>query len=299
MLELETQLSSIVIAKATFEQLVELVVPLLIWLVSRLLRVRDEAAFRYLPSATVSHGERDSLLLQSGAVLPHRLEESVPNAGERDNMRAMLSEGRRPEYEDTIDDYGEIVIQHGYLVLFGVAFPLAAAINLASNVCEVRTDAYKLLRLHRRADADAARGIGGWADVLRTLSTLSVVTTVGLLTVTTPVLQHAVAASLPERVAEAVNMHPVFCFLVFEHLLLFVRWVVDNLVNEIPGATIRARARREYLTATVFGVGWKPYFNGRRKNKSAAVAGRVWRHAGEASAEDEGGLVGGATPHSS
>jgi len=50
---------------------------------------------------------------------------------------------------DPFDDYLEMVIEFGYVSLFASAFPLAAAISVAANVVEVRSDAWRLGGLWR------------------------------------------------------------------------------------------------------------------------------------------------------
>ncbi|KAG8126811.1 hypothetical protein E2320_021940, partial [Naja naja] len=47
------------------------------------------------------------------------------------------------KYEDTFQDYQEMFIQFGYVVLFSSAFPLAATCALINNIIEIRSDAFK------------------------------------------------------------------------------------------------------------------------------------------------------------
>ena len=69
----------------------------------------------------------------------------------------------------TMADYGEIIIQYGFLVLFGLAFPLAAVINLVNNVLEFRTDTFKILALGRRPRVEIGTSIGRWLDIVQVL----------------------------------------------------------------------------------------------------------------------------------
>ena len=48
-------------------------------------------------------------------------------------------------YEGVLDEYSELVIQFGFVVLFAAALPLAPLIALANNVLEIRLDAYKVV----------------------------------------------------------------------------------------------------------------------------------------------------------
>lgn len=268
MLELQTQLMSIVIAKATIEQVIELAVPNLLSLLSRLVTLPGQRKLRSTVEANDQERER---LLERGAVIDETLlhrpvRDDLDN--DEDGIRATLDEYKRIPYEDTIDDYGEIIIQHGFLVLFGVAFPLAALVNLINDSIEFRTDTYKVLAFHRRPEVDMATDIGGWLKVIQLMSTLSIVTSVAVLTITTPALQLVVQQILPASIGQKALDYPVLSFMIAEHLLLLVRWVVNSLISETPGSTYRLRARRAFLMARCLNVGWKPYFRSRRSNQS-------------------------------
>ena len=47
-------------------------------------------------------------------------------------------------FDGTIDDYLEVVINFGFLVLFSVTFPIAGLLVFASTVFEMYVDSYKL-----------------------------------------------------------------------------------------------------------------------------------------------------------
>lgn len=271
MFELQSQLMSVVIAKATFEQIIELVVPLVLSFLFRILKVPGQRRVR----KTIVHDpEERRRLLENGAVLDEHILYTPPRRNhyaEEDEIRALLDEQQRLPYEDTIDDYGEIVIQFGYICLFGVAFPLAALVSLLNNIIEIRTDAYKILCIHKRPDTDNAMDIGGWLSVIRVMSLLSIVTTSALLTITTPALQSALSVIFPPHLSELAEEYRLVCFVVMEHLLFVVRWAVSFMIPETPGATHRLRARRQFLISRCFGVGQKPYFRSRRFNATYNV----------------------------
>lgn len=66
------------------------------------------------------------------------------------------------QYEDTFDDYLEMFIQYGYVILFSSAFPLAALCALLNNFIEIRTDAFKLCLYHQRPFGRRVQNIGIW-----------------------------------------------------------------------------------------------------------------------------------------
>ena len=66
------------------------------------------------------------------------------------------------QYEDTFEDYLEMLIQFGYVTLFSSAFPMAAMCALVNNVIEVRSDAFKLCCTMKRPFGQAVESIGTW-----------------------------------------------------------------------------------------------------------------------------------------
>lgn len=251
MAELETQLTSLVITKATIQQLMEVGVPFITFRIKLWLQKREQ---RQLIEEI--DDQQRVRLLAAGATID-----------DADRKRS-VEESHMAPYTSTIEDYGELVIQHGFLVLFGLAFPLAALINLINNIIECRTDTYKMLAVQQRPDADDAADIGGWLQALKFLSTASVITTAALVTITTPALQRA----LPNVIGDVAERYPAVSFLIFEHVLLCIRWGVDFLVSDRPASTYRMLARQEFLIAKCFNVGWQPYFEsnaGESKNRVA------------------------------
>lgn len=253
MYELETLLTSLVITKATVQQVMEVGVPFVTFYISSWLRPHQVLH----QSDTSDSDASESEPTESSSLL-------VP-ASDLDPSDAfsvsIIEQSKRPAYKSTMEDYGELVIQHGHFILFGLAFPLAAVVNLFNNVIETRTDTYKILSVQQRPDTGEAADIGRWLSVLNFLSIVSVITTSALLTITTPALQLA----LPDIVGDVAAEYPAISFLVFEHVLLGVRWMVGRMIKDRPGSTYRLEARQSFLRARCFGVGWKSYYRGRRE----------------------------------
>ncbi|XP_059774125.1 anoctamin-8 isoform X2 [Balaenoptera ricei] len=66
------------------------------------------------------------------------------------------------KYEDTFQDYQEMFVQFGYVVLFSSAFPLAALCALINNLIEIRSDALKLCTGLQRPFGQRVESIGQW-----------------------------------------------------------------------------------------------------------------------------------------
>ena len=63
---------------------------------------------------------------------------------------------------DLFDDYIEMLVQFGYVLLFARVFPFAACLACIANICEVRSDLFKVLFIHRRPRQQRGRSIGIW-----------------------------------------------------------------------------------------------------------------------------------------
>ena len=66
------------------------------------------------------------------------------------------------QYEGTFEDYLEMFIQFGYVILFSSAYPLAGLCALLNNLIEIRGDAFKLCLVHQRPFGQRVNNIGSW-----------------------------------------------------------------------------------------------------------------------------------------
>lgn len=85
------------------------------------------------------------------------------------------------EYNSTYEDYLEMYIQFGYVVLFASVAPLAAFAALLNNIIEIRLDAFKLCVVYKRPLAKRAKNTGAWLLAFETLLVMSIITNSGLL----------------------------------------------------------------------------------------------------------------------
>uniref|UniRef100_A0A8C8WHL2 Anoctamin n=1 Tax=Panthera leo TaxID=9689 RepID=A0A8C8WHL2_PANLE len=79
------------------------------------------------------------------------------------------------KYEDTFQDYQEMFVQFGYVVLFSSAFPLAALCALVNNLIEIRSDALKLCTGLQRPFGQRVESIGQWQKVMEAMGVLAIV----------------------------------------------------------------------------------------------------------------------------
>ena len=77
--------------------------------------------------------------------------------------------------QDTFEDYLEMFIQFGYVVLFSAAFPLAGLCALLNNVVEIRSDAFKLCTNLQRPFGVRVENIGTWLVTFLSLDYILIV----------------------------------------------------------------------------------------------------------------------------
>lgn len=241
MVELEIQLMSLVITKATIGQVMELGVP---FVTSRIRQWRARSKSKTMPAETDQEAKKPGLNTSSG-----------------DNK--YVSESKLAPYDSTLDDYGELVLQFGYVALFGLAFPPAAIVALLNNLIEWRTDAYKILVLSQRVSADDAADIGAWYPIMECINVLSVVSNAGMVIFT------AGAADKVFKLDEMAAgdkwrklLYRVVAFFIMEHILLSVKAGAAFLIPDVPSKILRKGARQQYDVARFFNEGWREAFRG-------------------------------------
>lgn len=84
------------------------------------------------------------------------------------------------EYHTTYQDYLQLYIQFGYVVLFSSVVPMAALIALFNNLIEVPLDIFKLRNRYKRPFAERAKDIGSWQLAFEVLGMISIMTNLGM-----------------------------------------------------------------------------------------------------------------------
>lgn len=170
-----------------------------------------ELGYPYILNKWRSHKERNNLVVQarSGAV-------------NREDMTSTEAQAQLAEYETPLDDYMELIIDYGYVVMFSASFPIIPLIAFMVNVIEVRVDAYKLCHLMRRPYPAPANSIGEWEGIVRTISVI------GALTNTSIIIFTANIFGL-ENFADKWTY-----FMVIEHILLIFKFLLSRQMPDVP-----------------------------------------------------------------
>ncbi|XP_053442421.1 anoctamin-8 isoform X1 [Nycticebus coucang] len=147
------------------------------------------------------------------------------------------------KYEDTFQDYQEMFVQFGYVVLFSSAFPLAALCALVNNLIEIRSDAFKLCTGLQRPFGQRVESIGQWQKVMEAMGILAIVVNCYLIGQCGQ-LQRLFPWLSPEAAIVSV--------VVLEHFALLLKYLIHVAIPDIPGWVAEEMAKLEYQRREAF-----------------------------------------------
>ncbi|KAG9486512.1 hypothetical protein GDO78_006726 [Eleutherodactylus coqui] len=147
------------------------------------------------------------------------------------------------KYEDTFQDYQEMFVQFGYVVLFSSAFPLAAVCALVNNLIEIRSDAFKLCSGHQRPFGRRVDGIGQWQNVMEAMGVIAIIVNCYLIGQCGQ-LQRLIPWLGPESA--------IIFIVVLEHFALLLKYIIHVVIPDIPGWVAEEMAKLEYQRREAF-----------------------------------------------
>lgn len=150
----------------------------------------------------------------------------------RSTMSTVEAQAKLDPYESPLDDYLEMVIQYGYVVLFCAAFPLITVLALIEISIEIRVDALKLCKLTRRPFPSGTEDIGIWKTVLQLISFFGIITNAAIIAVTSGAFDPHEGATKDESESKWLEM--VLIFLVIEHGLIVLKLLIGNAIPDVP-----------------------------------------------------------------
>ncbi|CAL8098440.1 unnamed protein product [Calicophoron daubneyi] len=174
-------------------------------------------------------------------------QEERTDSGEEDHRISCNRELCADPYEP-FDDYLEMVLQHGYLVLFAFVCPaFSATIAFISTLLEAHFDAFKMLMVTRRPPARLLlRGEFVWLDLLAAQAWLSIPTNIALF----------VAALAVSSLDAGMPLSLLFLFL--EHALFGVALSIQFFIADEPVEVRDARRSRALKFCRLFSFRTSP-----------------------------------------
>ncbi|KAF4117211.1 anoctamin-8 [Onychostoma macrolepis] len=140
-------------------------------------------------------------------------------------------------YEDTLQDYQEMFIQFGYVVLFSSAFPLAAMCALINNIVEIRSDALKLCTGLQRPFGQRVENIGQWQTAMEAMGLIAIIVNCYLIGQCGQ-LQRLFPWLSPEMAIISV--------VVLEHFAILLKYIIHIAIPDIPNWVADEMAKLEY-----------------------------------------------------
>mmetsp|Transcript_10868 Transcript_10868/g.1641 ORF Transcript_10868/g.1641 Transcript_10868/m.1641 type:complete len:153 (+) Transcript_10868:1521-1979(+) len=125
-------------------------------------------------------------------------------------------------YESPIDDYMEMALQYGYLVLFCAAFPLTPLFALIEIVIEIKVDAWKLCKLTKRPRPYRAENNGVWRMIMLTISYIAAFSNAAIIMFASPAF------------IELGNYEKLILFFALEHSLMFLKYAISVAIPDEP-----------------------------------------------------------------
>ncbi|KAL5062793.1 hypothetical protein RYX36_024530 [Vicia faba] len=156
---------------------------------------------------------------------------------EKEYLKPSYSASIGEELEDGLfDDFLELALQFGMILMFACAFPPAFAFATVNNIMEIRTDALKLLAILRRPVPRAAATVGAWLNIFQFLILMSICTNCALL------------VWLYDEEGKWKVEPGLAAILIMEHVLLLIKFGFSRLVPEEP-AWVRANRAKHTTQA--------------------------------------------------
>ncbi|CAN8005287.1 unnamed protein product, partial [Ixodes hexagonus] len=239
--KLQEQLAALLITRQVVGNIKESVIPFL--------TERIHLACLEVNAATPEHRAHSPALTTSCTFRAGRADESEDAKMPEGANSGGASPRRKPRltqaevecamyrYEGTFEDYLEMFIQFGYVVLFSSAFPLAALCALLNNLVEVRSDAFKLCMIFQRPFGQSAENIGAWQAAMEVMGVLAVMVNCALIGMSGQI--HRLFPSL-------TTTGTVLLIVGLEHVMLFLKFAIAQAIPDIPQWVATEMAKVEY-----------------------------------------------------
>nr|XP_055039329.1 anoctamin-8-like isoform X1 [Misgurnus anguillicaudatus]XP_055039332.1 anoctamin-8-like isoform X1 [Misgurnus anguillicaudatus] len=145
--------------------------------------------------------------------------------------------------QDTFQDYQEMFVQFGYVVLFSSAFPLAAMCALINNIIEIRSDAFKLCTSLQRPFGLRVGNIGQWQTVMEAMGVIAIIVNCYLIGQCGQ-LQRLFPWLSPEMA--------IISIVILEHFAVLLKYVIHIAIPDIPSWVREEMAKLEFQRKEAF-----------------------------------------------
>ncbi|XP_064187649.1 anoctamin-8 isoform X1 [Anguilla rostrata] len=194
-------------------------------------------------TVTLRHRKRGRSLEREDSKAKRESWIEPPEESEPTTLTQAEIESCMQTYEDTFQDYQEMFIQFGYVVLFSSAFPLAAMCALINNIIEIRSDAFKLCTGLQRPFGQRVECIGQWQTVMEAMGLIAIIVNCYLIGQCGQ-LQRLFPWLSPEMA--------IISIVILEHFAILLKYVIHVAIPDIPGWVADEMAKLEYQRREAF-----------------------------------------------
>ncbi|XP_037625907.1 anoctamin-8 isoform X2 [Sebastes umbrosus] len=166
-----------------------------------------------------------------------------PEERENNTLTQAEMESCMQTYADTFQDYQEMFVQFGYVVLFSSAFPLAAMCALINNIIEIRSDAFKLCTGLQRPFGLRVESIGQWQTAMEAMGLIAIIVNCYLIGQCGQ-LQRLFPWLSPEMA--------IISIVILEHFAILLKYVIHVAIPDIPTWVREEIAKLDYQRREAF-----------------------------------------------
>uniref|UniRef100_A0A665WWL6 Anoctamin n=1 Tax=Echeneis naucrates TaxID=173247 RepID=A0A665WWL6_ECHNA len=166
-----------------------------------------------------------------------------PVERERATLTQAEMESCMQTYADTFQDYQEMFVQFGYVVLFSSAFPLAAMCALINNIIEIRSDAFKLCTGLQRPFGVRVESIGQWQTAMEAMGLIAIIVNCYLIGQCGQ-LQRLFPWLSPEMA--------IISIVILEHFAILLKYIIHVAIPDIPTWVREEMAKLDYQRREAF-----------------------------------------------
>uniref|UniRef100_A0A4W5S1R8 Anoctamin n=1 Tax=Hucho hucho TaxID=62062 RepID=A0A4W5S1R8_9TELE len=194
-------------------------------------------------TVTVRHHRRQRSLERLDSETKRESWIDPPEEQESTSLAQAEIESCMQTYEDTFQDYQEMFVQFGYVVLFSSAFPLAATCALINNIIEIRSDALKLCTGLQRPFGQRVESIGQWQTAMEAMGLIAIIVNCYLIGQCGQ-LQRLFPWLSPEMA--------IISIVILEHFAILLKYIIHVAIPDIPSWVGEEMAKLEYQRREAF-----------------------------------------------
>lgn len=147
----------------------------------------------------------------------------------RENLYPVEKQAKFESYESPLSDYIEMIIEFGYVAIFGTALPVLPLFLLLEIVVEVRVDSWKICNVFKRADPHRSEDIGVFKDIILVMAYIGAINNAGLIIFTSGVMTDIFGQDVVYGGTEYL-----LSFVALEHFMLLGMFLISVIIPDEP-----------------------------------------------------------------